>query len=221
MIPEVKKLLEELIDRYPLLQSIETQIADTYYALEETYANKGKLLVAGNGGSAADAEHIVGELMKSFKNSRTIDEKMVQALEDIDSEKGRWIGDKLQGALPAIAVVDHLALSTAYLNDVNPLLGIAQQVYGYGNEHDTFLGISTSGNSENILYAATVAKAKGLKVIALTGGTGGKLKELADIAVIVPETETYKIQEFHLPIYHTLCLMLEERFFGKLLGGVQ
>lgn len=221
MIPEVKKLLEELIDRYPLLQSIETQIADTYYALEETYANKGKLLVAGNGGSAADAEHIVGELMKSFKNSRTIDQNMIQALEDIDSEKGRWIGEKLQGALPAIAVVDHLALSTAYLNDVNPLLGIAQQVYGYGNEHDTFLGISTSGNSENILYAATVAKAKGLKVIALTGGTGGKLKELADIAVIVPETETYKIQEFHLPIYHTLCLMLEERFFGKLFGGVQ
>lgn len=215
VIPEVKKLLEELIDRYPLLQSIETQIADTYYALEETYANKGKLLVAGNGGSAADAEHIVGELMKSFKNSRTIDQNMIQALEDIDSEKGRWIGEKLQGALPAIAVVDHLALSTAYLNDVNPLLGIAQQVYGYGNEHDTFLGISTSGNSENILYAATVAKAKGLKVIALSGGTGGKLKELADIGVIVPETETYKIQEFHLPIYHTLCLMLEERFFGK------
>lgn len=215
MIPEVKILLEELIDRYPLLQSIQTQIADTYYALEETYTKKGKLLVAGNGGSAADAEHIVGELMKSFKNSRTIHENMMQALEDIDSEKGRWIGEKLQGALPAIAVVDHLALSTAYLNDVNPLLGIAQQVYGYGNEHDTFLGISTSGNSENILYAATVAKAKGLKVIALTGGTGGKLKELADIAVIVPETETYKIQEFHLPIYHTLCLMLEERFFGK------
>lgn len=215
VIPEVKKLLEELIDRYPLLQSIQTQIADTYYALEETYAKKGKLLVAGNGGSAADAEHIVGELMKSFKNSRTIHENMMQALEDIDSERGRWIGEKLQGALPAIAVVDHLALSTAYLNDVNPLLGIAQQVYGYGNEHDTFLGISTSGNSENILYAATVAKAKGLKVIALTGGTGGKLKELADIAVIVPETETYKIQEFHLPIYHTLCLMLEERFFGK------
>ncbi len=214
MNASIKKYLNELFERYPLLKQIENELTNMYLVLEKTYENKGKLLVAGNGGSAADAEHIVGELMKSFRNPRTVDEQMIQKLESVDSENGKWIGERMQGALPAIAVVDHLALSTAYLNDVNPLLSIAQQVYGYGNEVDTFLAISTSGTSKNILYAATVAKAKGLKVIALTGGNGGKLKELADVSVIVPEKETYKIQEFHLPIYHTICLMLEERFFG-------
>jgi D-sedoheptulose 7-phosphate isomerase len=210
----VKNILDVLIQRYPLLEPVKKELEDMYRLMEETYENKGKMLVAGNGGSAADAEHIVGELMKSFKNPRKVNEEMMYTLAKIDSEKGKWIGENLQGALPAIAVVDHVALSTAYLNDVNPLMGMAQQVYGYGNSGDIFLGISTSGNSDNILYAATVAKAKGLKVAALSGGTGGKLKEIADVSVIVPETETYKIQEFHLPIYHALCLMLEERFFG-------
>lgn len=119
----------------------------------------------------------------------------------------------MQGALPAIALVDHVVLSTAYLNDMDPLLGFAQQLFGYGAEGDVFFAISTSGNSQNILYAGVVAKAKGLKVIGLTGKDGGRLKEICDVAIVVPETETYKIQELHLPVYHALCLMLEERFF--------
>ena len=157
----------------------------------------------------------IGEKTEGFVKKRPLDEKMLEILSSVDKKEGRSIGEKLQGALPAIALVDHVALSTAYLNDVDPLLSFAQQLYGYGNAGDVFLGISTSGNSKNILYACTVAKAKGMKVIGLTGGIGGKLKEKADVAIIVDEKETFKIQELHLPIYHALCLMLEERFFGK------
>ena len=174
-----------------------------------------KLFFIGNGGSAADAEHIVGELMKGFLLSRRLDEELHNELRRADPEKGEYLADKLQGALPAIAVVDHLALSTAFLNDVDPLLGMAQQVNGYGAEGDVFLGITTSGNSKNILYANTIAKAKGLKTVALTGKDGGQIKEMSDVSIIVPEEETFKIQELHLPIYHCLCLMLEEYFFGE------
>lgn len=205
--------LNELMDRYPNLKENREDIWKAYLIMEEAYQNGGKLLAAGNGGSASDAEHIVGELMKGFVKPRKLGEDMLCALENADAEVGREIGIKLQGALPAIAVVDHVALSTAYLNDVDPLLGFAQQVYGYGVKGDVFLGISTSGNSQNILYACTVAKAKGMKVIGLTGRDGGKLKEKADVTIVVPEQETFKIQELHLPIYHALCLMLEEKFF--------
>jgi D-sedoheptulose 7-phosphate isomerase len=129
---------------------------------------------------------------------------------------GTVLGEKLQGTLPAIALVDHVALSTAYLNDMDPLLGFAQQLGGYGCEGDTFLAISTSGNSKNILYSCVLAKAKGIKTVGLTGKDGGRLKELCDVAIVVPENETFKIQELHLPVYHALCLMLEERFFGNI-----
>ena len=170
--------------------------------------------MAGNGGSASDAEHIVGELMKGFVKQRKVSEEYAQRLIDADAELGKELADKLQGALPAIALVDHVALSTAYLNDVDPMLGFAQQVNGYGKAEDVFLGISTSGNSQNILYACAAARAKGMKIIGLTGRDGGKLKEAADVAIVVPETETFKIQELHLPVYHALCLMLEESFFA-------
>lgn len=131
----------------------------------------------------------------------------------VDEKMGKILGEMLQGTLPAIALVDHVALSTAYLNDQDPLLGFAQQLNGYGVAGDVFLGISTSGNSQNILYACTVARAKHMPIIGLTGRDGGRLKEMSDVAIVVPEEETYKIQELHLPIYHALCLMLEERFF--------
>lgn len=207
--------LEELIRRYPILEAQKDYIQKAYEVLEETFLAGGKLLVAGNGGSAADAEHIVGELMKGFVKPRKLDESFERKLIQIDNSMGRDIADKLQGALPAIALVDHVALSTAYLNDVDPLLGFAQQTNGFGNSGDVLLAISTSGNSKNILYACVVAKAKGIKIIGLSGGNGGELKKISDVCVTVPEKETFKIQELHLPIYHALCLMLEERFFGE------
>lgn len=206
----MKVSIEELIDRYPKLDREKDNIVKALDIMLECYKNKGKLLVAGNGGSAADAEHIVGELMKGFVEPRKLPKEYVEKLEDVDSEMGRELGEKLQGALPAISLVGHVALSTAYLNDVDPLLGFAQQLNGYGQENDVFLAISTSGNSKNILYACVVAKAKGMKIVALTGGTGGKLKDIADVVIVAPEKETYKIQEYHLPIYHWLCLNLEE-----------
>ena len=206
--------LEELVRRYPVLKSSKDDIYKAYEVIAESYQNGGKLLIAGNGGSASDAEHIVGELMKSFVLPRKLDKEYAARLVEADADMGAELADKLQCALPAIALVDHVALSTAYLNDVAPLLSFAQQVNGYGVAGDVFLGITTSGNSKNVLYANTVAKAKGLKTIALTGKDGGKIKDIADVAIVVAENETYKIQELHLPVYHCLCLMLEERFFG-------
>ena len=207
--------IDLLILRYPQLIVAKDCIVEAYQILEESYTNDGKLLVAGNGGSAADAEHIVGELMKGFVNPRKLEAEYSDALITGNKELGRVLSENLQGALPAIALDGHLALTTAYLNDCEPLLCFAQQVNGYGRKSDVFLGISTSGNSRNILYAATVAKAKGMKVIGLTGEKDSKLSEISDTCIQVPETETYKIQELHLPVYHCLCLMLEDTFFGK------
>ena len=207
--------IDLLILRYPQLIVAKDCIVEAYQILEESYTNDGKLLVAGNGGSAADAEHIVGELMKGFVNPRKLEAEYSDALITVNKELGRVLSENLQGALPAIALDGHLALTTANLNDCEPLLCFAQQVNGYGRKSDVFLGISTSGNSRNILYAATVAKAKGMKVIGLTGEKDSKLSEISDTCIQVPETETYKIQELHLPVYHCLCLMLEDTFFGK------
>ena len=207
--------IDLLILRYPQLIVAKDCIVEAYQILEESYTNDGKLLVAGNGGSAADAEHIVGELMKGFVNPRKLEAEYSDALITVNKELGRVLSENLQGALPAIALDGHLALTTAYLNDCEPLLCFAQQVNGDGRKSDVFLGISTSGNSRNILYAATVAKAKGMKVIGLTGEKDSKLSEISDTCIQVPETETYKIQELHLPVYHCLCLMLEDTFFGK------
>lgn len=209
----VEEIFEELFERYPKLEICRQQIWDAYEVLEQSFSKKGKLLVAGNGGSAADAEHIVGELMKGFVKPRKLSDEFADKLMEVDSVMGKELAEKLQGALSAIALVDHVALSTAYLNDVDPLLGFAQQINGYGEEGDVFLAISTSGNSKNILYACTIAKAKGMKVIGLTGRDGGKLKEMSDVCIIAPEEETFKIQELHLPVYHCLCLMVEEKFF--------
>jgi hypothetical protein len=213
MEENIIKILDDLISRYHKLNIVKNNIWMSYKILEKSYLNGGKLLIAGNGGSAADSEHIVGELMKGFIKPRSLKEDLQEKLKNIDKNMGDVLAESLQGALPAISVTGHVGLSTAYLNDCNPLLSFAQQVNGFGKEGDVFLGISTSGNSENILYALVTAKAKGLITIGLSGRDGGKMREFCDEIIIVPEKETFKIQEFHLPIYHSLCLMLEERFF--------
>ena len=211
---ELTKYVDELTERYPVLKDSREDIIQAYLVLEEAYLQGGKLLVAGNGGSSADANHIVGELMKGFCLPRKVSEEFAEKLKSVDEVRGAQLADKLQGALPAIALDNHNALNTAFLNDVDGALMYAQQINGYGNAGDVFLGITTSGNAGNVMYAAVVAKAKGLKVIGLTGKTGGKLVGQADVCIRVNETETYKVQELHLPIYHCLCLMVEKRFFG-------
>ena len=209
------KQIELLVKRYPVLKTVENEIYNAYQILENCYERGGKLLIAGNGGSAADAEHIVGELMKGFKLPRKSEAEFAEKLVAENSKMGAILAENLQGALPAIALDGHFALSTAYMNDCEPLLCFAQQVNGYGKTGDVFWGISTSGNSKNVLYAATTAHAKGMKVISLTGAKSSKLEQMSDVCIKVPQTETYMIQELHLPVYHCLCLMLEERFFGE------
>ena len=210
------KHINELITRYPILAPCREDILRAYEVLETCYTQGRKMLVAGNGGSAADSEHIVGELMKEFKLKRRVFADQAESMQRIDPEMGRILAENLQGALPAISLCEHSGLNTAYMNDSGePALIFAQQVNGYGRKGDVFLGISTSGNSKNILYAAVAAKAKGLKVIGLTGHKESRLATLADVCIRVPETETYKIQELHLPVYHALCMMLEEHFFGN------
>ena len=215
MKQSVYKHVETRIKRYPDLQQIEKKILDSFFLLKECYKNGGKLLIAGNGGSAADAEHIVGELMKGFKLSRKPKTDFAKKLIGENEELGTILAQNLQGALPAIALDGHLALSTAYMNDCEPLLCFAQQVNGYGKSGDIFLGISTSGNSKNVLYAAITARARGMKVVGLTGAKHNKLEQISDVCIKVPADETYMIQELHLPVYHCLCLMLEEEFFGE------
>jgi len=209
------KHINTLIERYPKLEGVRQSIIDAYLIMEECYENGGKLLIAGNGGSAADSEHIAGELMKRFKIQRPVGDEYAQRLMEIDSERGRELAKNLECSLMAIPLVAHEALSTAYINDVDGYGVFAQQLFGFGRKGDVFLGISTSGNSKNIMNATVVARASGIKVIGLTGANGGELAMVADAAVKVPETETYMIQELHLPIYHCWCLMLEDRFFGK------
>jgi D-sedoheptulose 7-phosphate isomerase len=205
--------LQQLIDRCPSLNGIRDSIQRGYELIITTFQSGGKILIAGNGGSAADAEHIVGELMKSFVRKRTVPDDYAARLDRINPEIARFLAPRIQPGLPAIALTGHPSLSSACTNDIDGTIVYAQQLYGYGKSGDLFIGISTSGNAKNVLYAAVAAKAKGLRVLALSGGTGGKLAEYADISIIVPETETYKIQELHLPVYHTLCLMTEEHFF--------
>lgn len=216
MLPDcVEKEIALLMERYPMLVQCKEQIVEAFFELSKCYQNGGKVLVVGNGGSAADAEHIVGELMKGFKISRKLPLEKQKDLISIDPYLGKKLAENLQGALPTISLVGHPAFSTAYMNDCEPLLSFAQQVNGYGNHDDVLLAISTSGSSENVLCAAIVARARDMKVIGLTGAKNSKLENLADICIKAPATETYKIQELHLPIYHCLCAMLEMYFFGE------
>jgi len=209
MKDNVKKIYLDLFRRYPELVCEKDEISYAYEWLKETYINKGKILVCGNGGSAADSAHIVGELMKGFMLKRELPE----------SEKAKFqnkeLADGLQGALPAISLVSEAALMTAFCNDCSPDLVFAQQVFGLMNENDTLICISTSGNSQNVLAAAETARVKGGKVISIAGQSGGRLAKLSDAIIRVPSTVTHEIQEYTLPVYHTLCAMLEENFFGE------
>ena len=198
--------IDELFVRYPQLKGCEGEIAKAFDLLLACYRNGGKVLTCGNGGSAADAEHIVGELLKKFKKHRNI-------TEDVAEKLPPELAAKLEGALPAVSLVSMSGILTAFANDVAWETAFAQQVYGLGNPGDVLIALSTSGNSANCVNAALVAKAKGMNVVALTGSGGGELGTLADAAIKVPEVETYKIQELHLPVYHALCAQLEEVLF--------
>ena len=213
--PRLEKHIDLLIERYPILEECRKDLIKAYFIMEEAYERDHKLLIAGNGGSAADSEHIAGELMKRFKTPRPVTPEFAEKLKAIDSERGENLAKNLERGLMAIPLVAHEALSTAYINDVDGLGVFAQQLFGFGRPGDVFLGISTSGNSKNVISATVVARALGIKVIGLTGARGGELASVADVAVRVPETETYMIQELHLPVYHCWCLMLEDKFFGK------
>lgn len=195
------KYLDELINRYEKLSPIKDDINKAYKILEDSFKLDKKLLLCGNGGSSSDCDHIVGELMKGFVKKRTPKEK--------------YSVDNLQDGLMAINLCSHSALNFAFANDVNFENVFANQVLNYGRSGDVLLGITTSGNSKNIVNAAKVAKDKNLKVIGLTGRDGGAMKDISDVCIIVPEAETYKIQELHLPIYHALCLELEDHFFKE------
>lgn len=214
MEPKLNKHIDLLIERYPLLEVCRQSIIDAYQIMEDCYARDGKLLIAGNGGSAADSEHIAGELMKRFKTPRPVPEEFAERLKEVDPVRGDDLAKNLERGLMAIPLVAHEAMTTAYINDVDGQGVFAQQLYGFGRAGDVFLGISTSGNSKNVMSATVVARALGIKVIGLTGAKGGELAKVADVAVKVPQTETYMIQELHLPVYHCWCLMLEDHFFG-------
>ena len=207
-----KEIFEELFERYPALVEVRPSVLNAFEMLKTTYAQGGTLYCAGNGGSSSDCEHIVGELLKSFKKMRAINEEVAGNLSNY-GEDGEYLLSKLEGSLPAVSLISQTGILTAFANDKSWDTASAQQLYGLGKKGDCLLVLSTSGNSKNCVYAVLVAKAKGLKTLAFTGESGGKLKGLCDECVCVPETETYKVQELHLPIYHCLCAMLEEEIF--------
>ena len=208
--------VEELIERYPALAVCREDLRAAVRAICESYAGGHKLLVCGNGGSAADSEHIVGELMKGFLLPRKLGAQERQAFEKACPASAAYLMENLQGTLPAISLVNSVGLGTAFANDQAPDLVFAQQVLGLGAAGDTLIAISTSGSSQNVLYALDVARAKGLRTIALTGEKGGRMaaEHLAETVIRVPATETFKIQEYHLPVYHMLCIAAEHEFFG-------
>ena len=213
MEDSTKKTLEVLFERCPALEACRADICEAAETICAAYHAGGKLLLCGNGGSAADAEHIVGELMKGFLKKRPLTREIRERLRELFPQDADYMSENLQGALPAVSLVNSVALGTAFANDQAADLVFAQQVLGLGREGDVLLAISTSGNSKNVLYAVEIARARGLKTIALTGRSGGKLKPLADITIAVPEDETYRIQELHLPVYHAICIAAEEEFF--------
>jgi len=212
---ENDNFLQELMSRYPQLLSVEDEIRKAAECLIRCYQQGGKVLVCGNGGSCSDSDHIVGELMKGFEQKRPVGESLKQQLSAFAGERGIYLSAKLQQSLPAISLTAQSALITAIANDTDADLIFAQQIVGYGNIGDILIAISSSGNSQNVVDAVITAKAKGMKVIGLTGETGGKMKPICDILINVPGQRTTFVQELHLPVYHTLCLMVEHFFFGK------
>ena len=211
---ESEYILKETIRRYPQLAHLESSIQETAEIIVETYKNGGKVLVCGNGGSCSDADHIVGELMKSFEGRRPLAKPLQDELMELSPETGKMLAEKLQQGLPAISLNTHSALISAISNDISGEVIYAQQVVGWGIRGDVLIGLSTSGNSQNVIDAMIVAKAKGLTTIGMTGETGGKMRDWSDILLNVPERRTAYVQELHLPVYHAICMMIEKEMFG-------
>ncbi len=211
---KTNQILAELLNRYTDLTPLKGAILKAATEITGAYRNGGKVLVCGNGGSCSDADHIVGELMKSFEGHRPLAEELQNELVRHSSETGKMLAEKLQQGLPAISLTAHNALITAIANDIGGEMIFAQQVTGLGNQGDVLIGLSTSGNSQNVIDAMIVAKAKGLTTIGFTGESGGKMKEWCDILINVPETRTAFVQELHLPVYHVVCMMVEKEIFG-------
>ena len=209
------KELKELIKRYPVLKSIEKDIYEAFLLLKNLYENDGVLYVCGNGGSHADAEHIVGELMKGFKIKRSLPDDLKLKFEKTLGKSGREIAEKLEQGLRTISLHSNPALISAFINDVHSDLAYAQQLSVLGRPGDVVLGLTTSGNSPNIIETFKVAKVLGIKVIAMTGEAGGNCSEWVDVHIKAPSKITHEVQEYHLPIYHALCLMLEAAFYGE------
>jgi D-sedoheptulose 7-phosphate isomerase len=207
-------ILTDLLNRYSELQPLKEQVAEAAETIIETYKNGGKVLVCGNGGSCSDADHIVGELMKSFEGRRPLAKGLQDELISLSPDTGKMLAEKLQQGLPAISLTVHQSLITAIANDISGEVIYAQQVVGWGNKGDVLIGLSTSGNSQNVIDAMIVARAKGLKTIGMTGETGGKMREWSDILINVPQRRTAYVQELHLPVYHALCMIVEIEFFG-------
>ena len=214
MKKNTEKIIVDLIQRYPALKDIKDDILQALNVIIGAYKCGGKLLICGNGGSAADSLHIVGELAKAFRYKRNINSEIKKKLEEEYPEDAERFVRCLEGAMPAVSLVNEVALITAFSNDKEAVFSYAQQVYAQGTENDILIGISTSGNSENVVCACKIARVKGMKVIVLTGENGGKLKTLSDVCICAPSNETYIIQEYHLPIYHALCGAIEYEFFG-------
>lgn len=206
--------LDLLTEQHKNLMPIKQHIFAAYEVLEICYANSGKALVCGNGGSASDSEHIVGELMNGFMLNRPIPQNHRDAIKGLFPDDAEFFARSLQGCLPAISLVSQTSLITAYANDVDYSMAFAQQVYGYGKRGDVLIAISTSGNSLNIINAVKVAAVFGIKTIGLTGEAECKMNTLCDVTINAPFNETFKIQECHIAIYHALCAMLEQRFFA-------
>jgi D-sedoheptulose 7-phosphate isomerase len=210
-----KEILNELIERYPQLTHIKDEIGSASEKIIKSFSKGGKLLICGNGGSASDSGHIAGELMKDFEHDRPLDENLKKALSSQSGERSKYLSMKLQKALPVISLSAHESLITAVANDADPDLIFAQQVIAYGKENDLLLAISTSGNSQNVIDAVLTAKALNIFTIGMTGQKGGRMREICDHIICVPETRTSYVQELHLPVYHAICMLIEDHFFSN------
>lgn len=214
MKQNAQQLFDECMIRYPQLIICKNQILSAFHSLVKCYSQDGKVLVCGNGGSASDAEHIVGELMKKFKIKRPADSQIKERMEALGFDSADHITSRLERALPAISLVSQTSLVSAIINDVGGDMIFAQQVYGYGRPGDVLIALSTSGNSLNVINAIKVARSRGMTAIGFSNENGGQMRGLCDIMITVPNSITFQIQELHLPVYHLLCAMVEEEIFG-------
>jgi len=212
---KVDPVTEGLIARYPKLSTVMNSISAAAAMMIKCYSDGGKIMLCGNGGSSADAEHMAGELMKSFELQRPLDDSLKERLGEIGGDNGKILGSKLEHALPAICLSSQTALTSAIANDIGNDMVYAQQLIGYGNPHDILIAISTSGNSANVLNACITAKSLNMNVIGLTGESGGRMKSFCDILINVPGNNTALVQELHLPVIHALCQSIENYFYGK------